>query len=122
MATHSEAAFNKNESDRRQSFSGIWNGELDKVFADVAKYYDRANVIASLGLLGVWLKRFVSTIDVKPGDKVLDVCAGTNVMGIALLKKQPGMDVQAIDRSQDMQQVGAERASKIGRASCRERV
>lgn len=114
MATHSEAAFNKNESDRRQSFSGIWNGELDKVFADVAKYYDRANVIASLGLLGVWLKRFVSTIDVKPGDKVLDVCAGTNVMGIALLKKQPGMDVQAIDRSQDMQQVGAERASRLG--------
>ncbi len=114
MSAKTEAAFAKNESDRASSFSGIWNTELDKVFEDVAEYYDRANVVASLGLLGVWLRRFMATIDVKPGDRCLDVCAGTNVMGIALLKKQRRLDVQAIDRSPDMQRVGAERAAKLG--------
>ena len=112
--TNSETTFRKTESDRIHTFSEIWNRDIDKVFANVAHYYDRANVVASLGLLSVWLKKFISTIDVHPGDKVLDVCAGTNVVGIALLKKQPDLDIQAIDRSEDMQRVGAERATKRG--------
>ncbi len=109
-----EHAFSSNEIARNHAFSKVWSGDLKDVFADVADYYDRANMVASLGLLSWWLKRFVSTIDLSPGDKVLDTCAGTNVMGIALLKKQPDLDVQAIDRSADMQRVGADRASKLG--------
>ncbi|MBQ75857.1 MAG: hypothetical protein CMQ20_12660 [Gammaproteobacteria bacterium] len=114
MTPNSEIAFTKNESDRADSFSEIWDVELNKVFADVADYYDRANTVASLGMLGIWLKKFVATIDVQPGNKVLDVCAGTNVMGITMLKKEPNLDVQAMDRSPDMQRVGAERATKRG--------
>jgi len=36
----------------------------------------------------------------------LDVCAGTNDVGIRLLKKEPGITVTAIDRSQEMQEEG----------------
>lgn len=43
---------------------------------------------------------------------MLDVCAGTNVMGISLLEKENSLQVTAIDRSKEMQQVGQERALK----------
>ncbi len=99
---------------RKQEFEGIWTNELDDVFADVAAYYDRVNIIASLGLLNRWLQRFVSTIDTRPGQKVLDVCAGTNVIGRALLSREPGLDVHAIDKSVAMQEVGQRLAREKG--------
>jgi len=99
---------------RKQEFEGIWSNELDDVFADVAAYYDRVNIIASLGLLNRWLQRFVSTIDTRPGQKVLDVCAGTNVIGRALLSREPSLDVHAIDKSVAMQEVGQRLAREKG--------
>ena len=99
---------------RKQEFEGIWTNELDDVFADVAAYYDRVNIIASLGLLNRWLQRFVSTIDTLPGQKVLDVCAGTNVIGRALLSREPSLDVHAIDKSVAMQEVGQRLAQEKG--------
>jgi demethylmenaquinone methyltransferase/2-methoxy-6-polyprenyl-1,4-benzoquinol methylase len=35
---------------REERFNGVWTEELNRVFADVAPYYDQANVVASLGL------------------------------------------------------------------------
>jgi len=102
------------EDNREQQFKQVWVEELDDVFADVARYYDRANQVASLGLWFWFRNRFISTIDVQSGQKVLDVCAGTNAIGIALLKKQPDLQVHAIDRSRAMQAVGQEFAHKLG--------
>jgi demethylmenaquinone methyltransferase/2-methoxy-6-polyprenyl-1,4-benzoquinol methylase len=53
-------------------------------------------------------------MDIKPGGKVLDVCAGTNVIGIDLLKKQPDLEVCAVDRSKAMQRVGRRLAEGQG--------
>ena len=53
-------------------------------------------------------------IDVQPNYKCLDVCAGTNAIGIGLLKKESTLDIHAIDRSEAMQEVGKERAHKNG--------
>ncbi|MEW8155368.1 MAG: class I SAM-dependent methyltransferase, partial [Candidatus Thiodiazotropha endolucinida] len=55
-----------------------------------------------------------ATIDVSPGQRVLDVCAGTNVIGIDLLKKEPNLDIYAVDRSDAMQKVGSDRAAQQG--------
>ena len=99
---------------RKQEFEDIWTNELDDVFADVAAYYDRVNMIASLGLLNRWRERFISTIDISPSQKVLDVCAGTNVIGRALLSREPSLDVQAIDKSVAMQEVGQRLAQDKG--------
>jgi len=101
------------EQAREQRFSEIWTQDLDDVFADVARYYDRANHVASLGLWNWFLDTFMSIIDVKPGAVVLDVCAGTNAVGIALLKREPTLQVQAIDRSAEMQAVGRQRAAAL---------
>ncbi len=106
--------FSTREDNREQQFERIWVEELDDVFTDVARYYDRANHVASLGLWNWFRNRFVSTIDVQSGQKVLDVCAGTNAIGIALLEKQPDLQIHAIDRSRAMQAVGQESARKLG--------
>ncbi len=99
---------------REERFNMVWTQELNTVFADVAPYYDRANYFASLGLWGFFLRRFMSTVDVHPGERVLDVCAGTNAIGIALLEREPTLEVHAIDRSAEMQDVGRQRAKARG--------
>lgn len=106
--------FSTREDYREQQFKQVWVEDLDDVFADVASYYDRANYVASLGLWGWFRNRFISNIDVQSGQKVLDVCAGTNAIGIALLKKQPHLQIHAMDRSKAMQAVGQESARKLG--------
>ena len=94
------------ECARRDEFSRVWKNKLDDAFSDVAPYYDFASNLASLGLCGRWRQRFIAGIDVAPGDRVLDLCAGTNAVGMELLRKQPGVRVLALDRSQAMQDVG----------------
>ena len=99
---------------REERFNVVWTQELNDVFADVAPYYDRANYIASLGLWGWFLRKFMDTVDIRPSERVLDVCAGTNAIGIALLKREPTLEVHAIDRSAAMQEVGRQRAEAEG--------
>ncbi len=102
------------EHAREKAFEAIWNNDIDDVFSDVASYYDLANNYASLGLLPGLRNRFIASIDIQPRHKVLDVCAGTNAIGINLLKKQPNLDVYAVDRSVAMQEVGKDRAERQG--------
>ena len=99
---------------REERFNAVWTQELNDVFADVAPYYDRANYIASLGLWGWFLRQFMNTVDIRPGERVLDVCAGTNAIGIALLRRDPTLEVHAIDRSAAMQEVGRRNAEALG--------
>ncbi len=99
---------------REERFNVVWTQELNDVFADVAPYYDRANDIASLGLWGWFLRSFMDTVDIRPGERMLDVCAGTNAIGIALLKREPTLEVHAIDRSAAMQEVGRRCAEALG--------
>ena len=47
-----ETKFGGWESVCEQAFSNIWSNEINNVFVDVAKYYDRVNQVASLGLIG----------------------------------------------------------------------
>jgi demethylmenaquinone methyltransferase / 2-methoxy-6-polyprenyl-1,4-benzoquinol methylase len=102
------------ESAREARFNEIWNRELNEVFADVAPYYDRANDIATLGLCNWFRRSFLDTISVHPGERLLDVCAGTNAVGIALLQREPRLEVHAVDRSEAMQEVGRQRAQAKG--------
>ena len=106
--------FSTREDVREDRFKQVWTQDLNEVFADVAHYYDRANHVASLGLWNWFRDSFLSTIEVQSGQRVLDVCAGTNAVGIALLQKQPNLEVHAIDRSEAMQEVGRQRAARLG--------
>jgi len=99
---------------REERFNTVWTQVLKDVFADVAPYYDRANYVASLGLWGYFLQQFMATVDLRAGERVLDVCAGTNAIGIALLEREPTLEVHAIDRSEAMQEVGQRSAAEKG--------
>ncbi len=106
--------FSSRERERRYEFSVIWKDRLDAVFTDIAPYYDFASNLASLGLYNWWRRRFVSFIEVAPGDSVLDVCAGTNGVGIGLLRRQPDLRVFALDQNAAMQAVGGAIARSLG--------
>lgn len=99
---------------REQRYSSYWKHDLDPVFTDVARYYDSANQVASLGLWNWFLRHHMDLVETQPGMRVLDICAGTNAVGIALLKREPTLEVYAIDRNVAMQTVGRERAQQRG--------
>lgn len=107
-------AFSEKEASRETKFNQVWTEELNDVFADVASYYDRANRIAAGGMWNYINRSFLSILDVRPNDRVLDVCGGTNAVGIAALKKEPTLKVTNIDRSAEMQKVGQQRARAQG--------
>jgi demethylmenaquinone methyltransferase/2-methoxy-6-polyprenyl-1,4-benzoquinol methylase len=111
---HMNRVYSDKELAREQAFQAIWSNDIPDVFRDVAKYYDKANVYATLGTIDGLRRRFVSTMKIEPKYRLLDVCAGTNVIGIELLKREPTLDAHAIDRSAEMQQVGQELAAKQG--------
>ena len=102
------------EQYREQRFGKVWTEDLPDVFADVAPYYDRGNAVATLGLLDRFLDSFMSMVELRPGERTLDVCAGTNAIGIAFLTREPTLQVHAIDRSAPMQEVGRQRAQALG--------
>jgi len=106
--------FDQRESHRRSLFTHTWGELIPRVFEDVPRYYRPGNIVASLGLWELWVWQFVRTIELKSGYRVLDVCAGTNDVGIRLMRKQPGISVTAIDRSNEMQEEGLKRAGKYG--------
>lgn len=107
-------AFEKREEYRRSLFSNVWSQTVPEVFKDVPRYYRPGNIVASLGLWEIWVWQFGRTVKLRPQYQLLDVCAGTNDVGIRLLKKEPGISVTAIDRSQEMQQEGQRMAEKHG--------
>jgi len=106
--------FEQREEYRRSLFSNVWSQMVPKVFKDVPRYYRPGNIVASLGLWEIWVWQFVRTVKLSPQYQVLDVCAGTNDVGVRLLKKEPGISVTAIDRSKEMQEEGQRRAERNG--------
>ena len=106
--------FEQREDYRRTLFSNVWSHLVPKVFKDVPRYYRPGNIVASLGLWELWVWQFVRTIALRPHYQVLDVCAGTNDVGVRLLKKESGISVTAIDRSKEMQEEGQRRAQRNG--------
>lgn len=57
---------------------------IQRMFAEVAPGYDRANRALSLGIDVLWRRRTVRTVDVQPGERGLDVCSGTGDLCFAL--------------------------------------
>lgn len=106
--------FSAREWTRKREFGGVWSNELHAVFRDVAPYYDIASDVASFGLYSRWRRRFVSSIELRPGDEVLDICAGTNAIGLGLLHREPEARVCGMDKSVAMQQVGRRTAQSQG--------
>ena len=58
------------------------SADVRTLFASVARSYDRANQVLSLGLHHGWRRAAVRESGVKPGNRVLDCATGTGDLAI----------------------------------------
>ncbi|MFV0252099.1 MAG: demethylmenaquinone methyltransferase [Beutenbergiaceae bacterium] len=81
------------------------------MFDDVAANYDLTNDVLTFGLDRRWRKATVAAIDALPGERVLDLAAGTGTSSEPLA--DAGVDVVAADFSPGMVEVGRRRRPDI---------
>ena len=74
------------------------------MFDDVAPGYDRTNAILSVGASALWRTATVRALELSPGDRVLDIAAGTGTSSAAIART--GARVTALDFSAGMVAVG----------------
>lgn len=85
---------------------------IQRMFAEVAPGYDRANRWLSLGVDRAWRRRTVRVCGVRRGERALDVCAGTGDLSLALA--QAGAEVIGADFCAPMLQRADQKGSRYG--------
>jgi demethylmenaquinone methyltransferase/2-methoxy-6-polyprenyl-1,4-benzoquinol methylase len=78
--------------------------EVAAMFDEVAARYDLTNTVLSLGQDRGWRRAVAQALDLRPGERVLDLAAGTATSSAALART--GADVVGCDFSLGMLQVG----------------
>ncbi|MEU3556661.1 MULTISPECIES: demethylmenaquinone methyltransferase [Streptomyces] len=81
--------------------------EVASMFDGVAKRYDLTNDVLSLGQARLWRKEVAKAVDARPGQKVLDLAAGTATSSQPFA--EAGAYVVPCDFSLGMLRVGKER-------------
>jgi demethylmenaquinone methyltransferase/2-methoxy-6-polyprenyl-1,4-benzoquinol methylase len=84
--------------------------EVAAMFDALAGRYDLMNDILSMGQVRLWRKSVQRILRVGPGDRVLDLAAGTGTSSVSFAAS--GADVVACDFSLGMLQVGQYRLAK----------
>jgi len=89
------------------------------MFASVARSYDRANQILSLGMHHGWRRAAVRLSGAKPGDRVLDCATGTGDLAIEF-KRAVGAkgEVVATDFCDEMLALGPGKVARAGLDVC----
>jgi demethylmenaquinone methyltransferase / 2-methoxy-6-polyprenyl-1,4-benzoquinol methylase len=91
---------------------------VKRVFDSVAERYDLMNDLMSLGLHRAWKAFAVSVARPRPGERVLDVAAGSGDLAVALSRKtQPGGEVWITDINRRMLERGRDRLLDEGIAA-----
>ncbi len=85
--------------------------DVSGMFDDVAPGYDRTNAIMSVGAAALWRVATVKAVDPKPGERILDLAAGTGTSSVALAKS--GATVIAADFSPGMIAEGRKRYPSV---------
>jgi demethylmenaquinone methyltransferase/2-methoxy-6-polyprenyl-1,4-benzoquinol methylase len=85
--------------------------EVADMFDGVAKRYDRTNNVLSAGNAPIWRFATVRAIDPQPGERILDIAAGTGTSSAALTKT--GATVVAFDFSPGMVAEGRRRHPEL---------
>jgi demethylmenaquinone methyltransferase/2-methoxy-6-polyprenyl-1,4-benzoquinol methylase len=81
--------------------------EVAAMFDGVAERYDLTNDVLSLGQTRLWRKAVAAAVDAKPGERILDLAAGTGTSSTPFV--QAGASVVACDFSLGMLKVGQAR-------------
>ena len=76
--------------------------DVAAMFDDVAERYDVTNDVLSLGQDRLWRRAVVKALDAQPGERVLDIAAGTGTSSEPFADA-PGNDESLIQRMVDAQ-------------------
>lgn len=94
--------------------ASVLRADLDKqpeqiasMFDHVSKRYDLMNTVMTGGMDHVWLRALAKAVDARPGERVLDLAAGTGSSSAVIACS--GAEVIACDLSAGMIEVGRER-------------
>ncbi len=92
---------------------------VEKVFSDVAQYYDKMNDVMSFGIHRIWKKTTIYLMDLKPGMQVLDIASGSGDMSALILPKI-GKDGKLVmtDINQNMLQNAVNRLPSVHAIQC----
>ncbi len=93
----------------RPSSATKLGSEVSRMFDAVAERYDLTNDVLSLGVDRLWRIATVKAVAPQPGQKILDLAAGTGTSSASFAAK--GAHVTAVDFSEGMLEVGRERHS-----------
>jgi demethylmenaquinone methyltransferase / 2-methoxy-6-polyprenyl-1,4-benzoquinol methylase len=84
-------------------------------FDTIAGRYDLADTLLSFGLHFLWRRRALHRLGLRPGDQVLDLCAGTADFAVMAAKAVgPTGKVVALDISRKMMAAGQQKAASAG--------
>ncbi|KAB1656665.1 class I SAM-dependent methyltransferase [Pseudoclavibacter chungangensis] len=81
--------------------------QVSAMFDRVSTHYDRTNDVLSLGAAPLWRRQTRLAVKARPGERVLDVAAGTGTM--SALFAEDGAKVTALDFSHGMLEEGVRR-------------
>lgn len=85
--------------------------QVSAMFDQVAARYDRTNDVLSVGNAVLWRVATTRAVNPRPGEKILDLAAGTGTSSASLAKS--GAHIVAADFSPGMIEVGRERQARV---------
>jgi len=90
--------------------------KINAIFSYIANHYDMINSLISLNQHLKWVRFAVSKMDLKTGEKALDVCCGTGTFAIEMAREVgAGGQVTGLDFCEDMLKIAE---NKIQREQC----
>ncbi|BDI21365.1 class I SAM-dependent methyltransferase [Herbiconiux sp. L3-i23] len=85
--------------------------DVAAMFDTVSTRYDRTNTVLSVGNDVIWRAATTKAVDPRPGERILDLAAGTGTSSAALAKS--GAEIVAADFSAGMLEVGRRRNAGV---------
>jgi len=82
--------------------SAAQKAQIRAMFDGVAPRYDFLNHFLSAGVDRDWRRRAVRELALRPGERLLDLCAGTGDLGFTALEEEPGLRVVGVDLARNM--------------------
>ena len=104
-------------NDKTEGFDGSLGSGI--MFDGIARNYDLLNRIISLGIDQNWRKQTARSLNLQDGEKALDVATGTADLAIQISKTYPENQIEGIDPSKNMLDLGQ---FKIVKKSLSERI
>jgi demethylmenaquinone methyltransferase/2-methoxy-6-polyprenyl-1,4-benzoquinol methylase len=87
-------------------------------FNSIARQYDWMNTVLSFGMQHLWKRAAIRTLELNPGDRVLDVCGGTADLSILAARDiGPGGSAVLYDINRAMMEAGRPKVARIPLAS-----